>query len=352
MQSKIISIGTAVPTYESSQSHILEFMKKAYGDKPASRKLNALFRTSGIKKRYSVVHDFNNSEPAVFFKNHDSPPNVEKRMQKFNSEAIGLALASIGKAFENLDISPQDVTHLITVTCTGLSSPGLNAEIINKLDIPNDIYNSSVNFMGCGAAFHALKQADFIARSEKGAKVLVVCVELCTLHFQTKQTTDHLLSNTIFGDGAAAAIVSSDSYHKKGLCINGFYSVLLSKGEHLMGWHIRPTGFEMTLKTEVPKFIGEEINDAISKAYNHYHIKSSDVIKWAVHPGGKKILDEMSQALVLNGELQASYNILQDFGNMSSATILYVIKSINDEKVLAVGFGPGLTTETALFTYA
>jgi predicted naringenin-chalcone synthase len=220
-----------------------------------------------------------------------------------------------------------------------------------------------VNFVGCNAAFQALKIADMIIHSEKDAKVLVVCVELCTLHFQPKESSDNLLSNTLFGDGAAAAVVTSESYAAQsrhdGLTMMGFYSLLLGKGKYLMGWNVTPLAFEMTLDAGVSDFIGEEIEDILVKAGNKLGFRAENIDRWAVHPGGKKILERIERRLGLDdGELRCSYEILGRYGNMSSPTILFVMNEVmkgglrQDEKVFALGFGPGLSVETALFAHA
>jgi predicted naringenin-chalcone synthase len=362
--SKIISIGTAVPKYSSDQSTILDFMHAAYNNETASRKLNILFHHSGIKTRYSVVSDFDTkkSENHLFIRNQPIP-DVEQRLKIFKKQAILLALEAIQNTLKKLNTTIAELkpTHLIAVTCTGLYAPGIDLEIIEQLELPNDIFHASINFMGCNAAFPALKIADTFAQSDENAKVLIVCVELCTLHFQPKDDNDNLLSNTIFGDGAAAVIVVPDAnteFNKGGMTINGFYSQVLSKGKDLMGWNITPVNFEMILDARVPEFIGNEIGNLILKAGEKLHIKPATIDKWAIHPGGKKILDTIKQQLHLTDiDLQYSYKVLAEYGNMSSPTILFVLNEIMqsehnlDERVFSIGFGPGLSIETAAFTY-
>jgi predicted naringenin-chalcone synthase len=192
---------------------------------------------------------------------------------------------------------------------------------------------------------------------------MIVCVELCTLHFQPKNDHDNLLSNTIFGDGAAAVIIISDTRaklnHQDGMTINGFYSVLLSKGKDLMSWDITPLNFEMVLDARVPEFIGDEVNEIILKAGQKLGILPDKIDRWAIHPGGKKILDILKKKLQLSDkDLQYSYKVLAEYGNMSSPTILFVLNEIMkagnkaNETIFSIGFGPGLNIETALFTYA
>jgi predicted naringenin-chalcone synthase len=340
-------------------------MHAAYNNETASRKLNVLFNHSGIDERYSVIPDFDKSRNEhVFFNGIPTAANVENRLNVFKERALPLALDAINNAFSKLNTNVQQhgVTHLITVTCTGLSAPGLDAEIIERLGLPTDIYRMGVNFLGCNAAFHALKIADMICKTDTNAKVLIVCVELCTLHFQPKDNHDNLLSNTIFGDGAAAIIIlpdaSAEEKRKKGFTIGGFYSLLLNKGKDLMGWNVTPVNFEMILDAKIPEFIGSEVKEILEKAAKKYDIKSESIDNWAVHPGGKKILDTIAKQLLFSkDELRSSYNVLNEYGNMSSPTILFVLNELMErteksgENIFAIGFGPGLSIETAFLKY-
>jgi predicted naringenin-chalcone synthase len=364
--SKIISIGTAVPEFGTQQSTILHFMQSAYNDDTASRKLNVLFHQSNINTRYSVVPDFDNTQPAQnFFTGNQIVPGIEERLSMFKERAIILAIAAIHNSLKELKTTLDEfnVTHLITVSCTGIFAPGIDAVLIEQLNLPNDIFHTSFNFLGCNAAFHALKLGDMIAKTDENAKVLIVCVELCTLHFQPKNNHDNLLSNTIFGDGAAAVVMISDTAAKQkpqpGLTINGFYSLLLNKGKDLMGWNITPVNFEMILDARVPDFIGKEVNDIVLKVGRKLAISPSAIDKWAIHPGGKKILNTIKKQLNLDDDdLKYSNKVLSEYGNMSSPTILFVLYEIMKadhrpgETIFSIGFGPGLSIETAVYTYA
>jgi len=363
--STIISIGTAVPQYSAKQSTILEFMKTVYNDDTASRKLNILFHNSGINTRYSVVPDFGNNQSENNLFNVTQPvPDVQKRLNVFKENAASLAISAMQNALQKLDTTISDfkITHLITVTCTGIYAPGLGAALIEQLDLPDDIFHTAINFMGCNAAFPALNLADMITKTDENAKVLIVCVELCTLHFKAVDNNDNLLANTIFGDGCAAVVVVSDAAAKKnhqpGLSIKGFYSLLLYKGKSLMGWNITPENFEMVLDTGIPEFIGNEVNEIVMKASEKLNIDPSAIDKWAIHPGGKKILDSIKkQTQLSDSDMQYSYKVLSDYGNMSSPTILFVLNEImqaehaEGETIFLIGFGPGLSIETALLTY-
>lgn len=361
---KILSIGTAVPKHRTKQAAILEFMHSAYDNEVASRKLSVLFNNSGIDERYSVIPDFDKSrDEHIFFNGTPSNATVENRIDVFKERAIPLALEAIDTVFKKLNTTIEEfgVTHLITVTCTGLSAPGIDAELMTRLHLRDDIYRTSVNFLGCNAAFHALKIADMICKTDHKAKVLVVCVELCTLHFQPKNNHDNLLSNTIFGDGAAAVVLTSnkagDKNELKGLTIEGFYSLLLNKGKKLMGWNITPVNFEMILDAKIPEFIGSEVESIVTRASAKFNISPADINNWAIHPGGKKIVDTIQKKLNLtNEDVSASNKILNEYGNMSSPTILFVLNELmengsNGSVIFSIGFGPGLSIETALMRY-
>lgn len=363
--STIISIGTAVPQYCAKQSALLEYMKTAYNNDTASRKLNILFHNSGIQTRYSVLPDFGNNQTENRFFNVNQPvPDITQRLTAFKENAASLAIAAMKGAFQKLNTSIADfkITHLITVTCTGIYAPGLGAELIEQLDLPNDIFHTAINYMGCNAAFPALNIADMITKTDENAKVLIVCVELCTLHFQAVDNNDNLLANTIFGDGAAAVVVVSDRAAKEnrqsGLFLNGFYSLLLNRGKSLMGWNITPVNFEMVLDTGIPEFIGNEVNEIVIKAGENFRIDPTFIDKWAIHPGGKKILDTIKKQMQLSdADMQYSNKVLSDYGNLSSPTILFVLNEImqakhaDGETIFSIGFGPGLSIETALLTY-
>jgi predicted naringenin-chalcone synthase len=362
--SRIISIGTASPPYSVDQNTILDYMQHAYDNETASRKLNALFHSSGIYKRYSAVPDFDGRHhPDNFFSR--PIPEIEKRLGKFKETAVELAIQAVSNALEKLhtDIVTMEFSHLITVTCTGILAPGIDSMLMEKLELPNDIFHTSLNFLGCNAAFPSMKIADAIARTEANARILVVCVELCTLHFQPKDNTDNLLSNTIFGDGAAAYIVVNDEYARlnnlRGLNMKGHYASLLHDGKDLMGWNITPVNFEMILSPKIPDFIGDNMLELMPKIWRNLQLLPEKIDYWAVHPGGRKILDIFKKKMNLGDEKMVySYRILNDFGNMSSATILFVISEIlkNNLKqgdiVFSMGFGPGISIDTSWFTYA
>ena len=354
--SKIISIGTATPSFRHKQSDILRFMQLVYAMDPTeNRKLKFLYHQSGIDFRYSVIPDYSRESFDWKFypqtENIEPFPSLEKRMEWFRKYAPALSVAAIRDCLKT--ISEKEITHLITVSCTGMSAPGLELQVMELLDLPKNIFRSSVNFMGCYAAIHALKIADAICEKNPDAKVMIVCTELCTLHFQKTTSADSIASSLLFGDGSAAMLVVADQDNRKGLKIESFYSEVISKGKQDMCWELSSSGFLMTLSGYIPDLIEEDFAPLVDRALERSTVKKDEIKHWCIHPGGRRILDAIHRSLKLkNGELDPCYAVLKNFGNMSSATILFVLKELmqnslhTDEKIFTAAFGPGLTMET------
>lgn len=354
--SKIISIGTAVPAFCHRQMDILRFMQTVYALNEADkRKLRFLYHQSGISQRYSVIADYSKTIDEWKFypqtENLEPFPSLEHRMTVYNRQAPALSVNAIRNCLHSEHASGH-ITHLITVSCTGMSAPGLDLQIVELMDLKKDIFRTSVNFMGCYAAIHALKIADAICTANKNAQVLIVCTELCTLHFQKEPTADNITSSLLFGDGSAAVLLTADTHDKKGLHLDNFHSEVMPKGKTDMAWELSSHGFLMTLSGYVPELIEEDFNSIVEHALSKEKISKEEVSHWCIHPGGKKILEAIHKSLQFtNGQLKASYKVLDEFGNLSSASILFVLKEMLQEKntikkLFGAAFGPGLTIET------
>ncbi|MFN5133868.1 MAG: type III polyketide synthase [Chitinophagaceae bacterium] len=358
--SKIISIGTATPAHKHNQKDILQFMQQVYAlDATENRKLKFMYNLSGIDKRYSVVPDYSHAMPEWKFYPHSENlepfPNLETRMQWYDKYAGLLSVDAIRNCVED-KIHTNEITHLITVSCTGMSAPGLDLQVMELLDLPKHIYRTSINFMGCYAAIHGLKMADAICKTETNAKVMIVCTELCTLHFQKVPTPDNIASTLLFADGSAAALVTHDSFEQKGLKLQSFYSEVVPKGKRDMAWELSSTGFLMTLSGYIPDLIEEDFEPLVNRALQHAGVQKEEIDQWCIHPGGKRIVDAIQKSLQLPASLfQKSYDVLKQFGNMSSPTILFVLKELMNEEnkgqTFGAAFGPGLTMETFTAIY-
>jgi predicted naringenin-chalcone synthase len=361
---KIISISTAVPQYRHEQKNILSFMQNVFAmNETEKRKLKFLYQQSSINTRYSVLEDYGLQAGEWSFypatENLEPFPNLELRMKWYNETAAPLSVKAVESCIEK-KISKEEITHLMTVSCTGMSAPGLDLQVIELMGLRENIFRTSINFMGCYAAIHALKLADAFTKQDKKAKVLIACTELCTLHFQKDNNVNNIMSSLLFGDGAAAVLVANDDDQLEGLRIKDFYSEVSFKGKKDMSWELSSSGFLMTLSGYVADLIEEDFDKLVLHALQHAGVDKNDISHWCIHPGGKKILTSIQKSINVSEEaLQHSYKVLRDYGNMSSPTILFVLKEIMEElqskekskaNIFGAAFGPGLTMETFILS--
>jgi predicted naringenin-chalcone synthase len=351
-------IGTAVPQTSYTQEFALQFLSDLQGaDERVRRFLRRIYQGTAIEKRHTVIDDYG-KDPSefTFFPPHPSlkpEPTTSQRNDRFVREADRLSLAAAGDLFAGLPgVDPGGITHLITVSCTGFSAPGFDLHLVKTLPLRPTVHRFHLGFMGCYAAFPALKLAQAICRAEPDARVLIVNVELCTLHFQQRLDPDTIVANALFSDGASAALVSAHPEDSGGgrLLLHRFAACCLAGSEEAMAWTIGDTGFQMRLSAYVPRLIQENIRPAMDDLFRQAGIRREQIKLWAIHPGGKAILEKIEQALGISHErLQASYGILREFGNMSSATIMFVLRRILESaetgRIFAAAFGPGLTIE-------
>jgi predicted naringenin-chalcone synthase len=250
---------------------------------------------------------------------------------------------------DQLALSEQEravITHVLVTCCTGLYAPGLDFEIVEHLGLSPQVERTVVAFMGCYAAINALKLARHIVRSEPKANVLMLNLELCTLHFQETQELDQVLSFLVFADGAAASLITG---REKGFALDSFKAVMIPETRGLITWKIGGLGFDMLLSGQVPAELGRALHGGELMA------ERDEIDLWAVHPGGRSVLDAVEAALELPPKaLAASREVLSRFGNMSSATVMFVLQRIMEQarsgqRGCAMSFGPGLTAETMRF---
>ena len=368
MSSYLCAIGTANPPHRIPQLQIADFMANALElDERGTRRLRALYRVSGIGHRYSVLPDYSRVNGEFeFFPNTpglEPFPSVGQRMAEYRRYALPLSVEAVRACLSQLpEVDYASITHLITVSCTGMYAPGLDIELVGALGLSGHVQRTCVNFMGCYAAVNGLKLADAFCRSTPGARVLVVCTELCTLHFQKSQEDDHLVSNALFGDGAAAVLVQGEpSPSQPSLALTAFHCGLEPDGHADMAWHINDFGFEMTLSSYVPRMIEQGIGQLTQRLLADLPVQLEDIQAFAIHPGGRKILESIEQALGLTThDNRYAYQVLREYGNMSSATVLFVLRDLlagftaadAGAPVLSFAFGPGLTLEAMLLTVA
>ncbi len=278
-------------------------------------------------------------------------PSTAARMRRYEADAPALAFKALERL--GLDEMAGEVTHLILTTCTGFSAPGLDIEIVERFGLAPSVERTSIGFMGCYAAVNALKLARHIVRSEPKAKVLLVSLELCSLHLQETEELEQSLTFMIFGDGCAAALVSAEP---EGLLLDGFHVELDLAAREQITWKVRDLGFDMVLSGQVPAAVGRAVRQGRERILGG--LEAHEIDLWAVHPGGRSVLDAVEEGLALpQGALAPSREVLAAFGNMSSATVLFVLETImrgptRGLRGCGMAFGPGLSAETFTFSGA
>ncbi|MCW4385140.1 type III polyketide synthase [Salinibacterium sp. SYSU T00001] len=354
----IIALDTLVPDTVLQQDVVRDVFAAQPGlGRLAQRLVPATFDNAAIETRHSAIAEMSweaKSEDPLFFDSESGRllvPSTKQRNDIYAEQAGRLYIEVARKATEGID--RDRITHVITVSCTGFFAPGPEYLIARELKLRPGVQRFHLGFMGCYASMPALKLAKQLVDADPGAVVLVVSVELCTLHVRTSDDPDQIVAASLFSDGAAAAVVASEPV-SGGCSLDAFESVVTPVGEADMAWTIGDEGFEMVLSSYVPKIIGEYIEGALQPLFAR--ASASDIQHWAIHPGGRSILDRVQETLHLSEQqLVPSRDTLRDYGNMSSATVLFVLKHIlaeaqPGERVCAMAFGPGLTVESGLFS--
>ena len=358
----LIDISTASPPYKVTQQKAAsELKKRMAGTNAVGRLIDMAAAHSGINERFIVIPDAEESSDEKFFSSGSGyfSPDTKMRMDKYEHWSKELAKNAVKGLMEKTQFKAGDLNKLITISCTGFFAPGLDYYLINEFNFPLNIKRTNIGFMGCAASIIGFNNALEYLKSEKESNTIVVSLELCSIHLQTEPTRDNILANMIFADGCAAALFSnSDKYESDSKLIPVFTkSLLFEKSEKYMGWKIGNFGFEMMLSSELPKIILNEAVPSLIKILEKEDIDYKKIKYWALHPGGRAILDSLQNGLNLSDEqMSASREVLKNYGNMSSVSILFVLKELIDnhnmesgEICCAAAFGPGLTMEVAIF---
>ena len=360
MAFELLGVGTATPDHFIDQQDAAGLASTLTGPPDDRRSLAALYRRTGVKTRRSVLLDGStNGQPAnqTFYQaatsTCDGGPSTAVRMERYEAEASELALEAAQKAVADSGVSVDELTHLVTVSCSGFRAPGVDIDLITRLGLNRQIARTHVGFMGCHGALNGLRVGRALAESEPSARVLMCAVELCSLHQQYGQVSDQIVANALFADGAAAIVGQATTLSPEWrLSLSG--SAIIPDTTDLMRWQIRDNGFEMGLSPQVPDVIRAELRQWISSWLSQRKLKIEDIRGWAVHPGGPKVLRSCSGALALEEQqLQASWDVFAEYGNMSSPTVLFIMDRLRKAggklPCVALAFGPGLAIEAALF---
>jgi predicted naringenin-chalcone synthase len=363
----ILGIGTAVPPHLLDQKETARRLAAALEKhKEASRWVRLVFRQMGVESRYTCEPNLLEAPERCRY-TAETPieriPATTERMEIFRREAVPLALAAAGSALKDSGIEAGQITHLITVSCTGMFLPGLDVMVAERLDLGKQVVRVPLTFLGCAAGLTAIRMAKNIAEQDRNAKVLIVCVELCTLHIQPTVDKEDLFAAAFFGDGAGACVVGAveggRTAHFFGL--GPARAAILPGTSDDMVWNIGEHGFRLRLSPRIPERIGSMVPPEIQRFWPDYEETAPGF--WVIHPGGRGIIDALQNVLRLTDEdTRASREVLRKFGNMSSATILFVLDEMRKELAerkhngaqcdgLALAFGPGMQAEMLRMTY-
>lgn len=358
MTARILSIGTALPDTRVDQSTLRDLFAAQPGfDRKAQRLVGAAFDAAAIDTRHVVLPQLaGGSGGGLGVRDGDTllMPPTGARNDEYRRTAPALFAGAAREALRGSGLTAEAVTHVVTVSCTGMFAPGPDYHLVRDLGLRPSSERYHLGFIGCAAAIPALRLAARIVAADDDAVVLVACAELCSLHWQTSSDPDQIVAASVFADGAAAAVVASAAAGRPGLDLDGFATHLTDDGERDMAWTVGDSGFEMTLTPEVPRIVGREIAGIAADVLGDL----AEIDAWAVHPGGRSILDRVEKALEMDAEaLAPSREVLRAHGNMSSATLLFILRDLladaaraDGDRIAALAFGPGLTVEAARLT--
>ncbi|KLU09296.1 type III polyketide synthase [Kocuria sp. SM24M-10] len=369
MTPALLSLGTALPPHVLEQTDAQDLYQAQPGtDRLNARLLRTVFGASGVARRHTVLselvdHDAREDSPYITGDGRFRAPLTGARNRTYMEEAPGLFAAAARDALARCPaVDPTSITDVVTVSCTGFFAPGPDYHLVRDLGLNPATRRSHIGFMGCHGGLIGLRQAAAIATADPDAVVLLVAVELCTLHLRPARDADAIRGAALFADGAAAALIGSrvpDGCAPL-LQLDRFRTLVIPDGEQAMAWTIGDSGFEMILGAAVPQVLEDNIHAALESLLEGPGgaVDRASITDWALHPGGRGILDKLEHTLDLAPEaLRESRDVLATRGNMSSVTVLHVLRQVIDEAppgedrtVCALAFGPGLTVESALFT--
>lgn len=362
----IQGLATAVPKHSIDQDSAAAAAVRLCGlTEKQSRLLPALYRHAGVRRRHSVVLAGTaaaNGDPSgqSFYQSVEAGgalgPSTAERMRVYAECATPLAAEACRRALGAAEMDANEITHLVTVSCSGFSAPGVDVRLVRELGLTDRVARVHVGFMGCHGALNGLRVARAFIDADPNANVLVSAVELCSLHHQYGWNPDQIVANALFADGAAAAVCVGEGRQPDGSsCLHGLTSgsTIVPETDDLMSWRIGDHGFEMGLSPKVPDTIRSTLRNWLAGWLAGQGLDIDRIGRWAIHPGGPRILQACAEALELDSEaIATSKSVLADYGNMSSPTILFIVERLVRQSApgpwVLLAFGPGLTIEAAL----
>ncbi|MBI3411175.1 MAG: type III polyketide synthase [Planctomycetes bacterium] len=366
MPVNILGIGTAVPRHRISQQEAAQAAVLLARCTPEQGNVvAALYRHTEIAGRHMVIGrdvlgDVLNGtckSGSRFVPDgpDDSGPNTADRMRIYEREALPMALEASTRALEESECVAAEITHLVTVSCTGFAAPGFDVGLIKQLQLPPTVERTHIGFMGCHGALNGLRLARAFIEADSRARVLLCATELCSIHYHYSWNPKRMVGNALFADGAAALVAASEKDDDgSNWRIEANASCLFPNCENALTWSIGNRGFDMTLSTRVPSLIAAYLRSWVVRWLAECGLTMDAIGSWAIHPGGPRILTTVEESLGLSiGSTSASREVFAQFGNMSSPTVLFIVDRLRKlgapRPCVALGFGPGMTVEGALF---
>lgn len=372
MSMSIAGMATANPPDLLTQEDALELAQQVFAGEEQARTLKVLYRRSGIHTRRTVVGtnlvrewlglprpDEISSE---LLASQQDPglativgqgATTRERMEIYIREAPPLAARAAAAALVKAETLPHEITHLITVSCSGLMSPGLDIELIGRLGLKRSTERTHIGYMACHGSLNGLRVARAFAMQDVNARVLICAVEICSLHYYSQWDPSRFMANVIFGDGAAA-LVGRASYDETEWRHIASGSCLMPNSLDVLQHNVADHGFEVVLSARLPDLIGQHLRPWLEGWLREHDLALAKIGSWAIHPGGPRVISAVQESLGLSSDVTAvSRQVLGEFGNMSSATILFILERLRREDAprpcVSLAFGPGLTAEVALF---
>jgi prepilin-type processing-associated H-X9-DG protein len=361
----ILGQGTAVPAASANQAVALEIARKMCCKTPEQETwLPAVYGGSGIERRHlafdqalvdDLLHGTTHTRSIFLPKGtpEDRGPTTAQRMAHYAEQAGALALRASRQALERSGLSPGDITHLVTVSCTGFRAPGVDVELIKGLGLPATTQRTHLGFMGCHGALNGLRVARALTGSDPAARVLLSATELCVIHYHYNWDPQKMIANALFADGSAALVGAAEATADAWRVVAS-EACLFPDSEDAMTWSVGNHGFAMTLSKRVPGLIAAHLRPWMEKWLAGQGVALRDVASWAIHPGGPRILEAAEEALGLPREAtRVAREVFAAHGNMSSPTVLFIVDELCRRQAprpcVALAFGPGLAAEATLF---
>ncbi len=349
---QIIGTGTAVPPYRVDQAQAQAYAQEHFRSKlPAVERMGTVFKHAAIETRYFVV------PPDWWFRKQHS---LQERNEIYLREATLLAQAALTQALDAARLAPEQIDHLIVVSSTGIATPSLDAWLINRMGLRSDIRRTPIWGLGCAGGVAGLARAAELTRAYPNSVTALVAVETCGLTFQFDDASKkNFIATSLFGDGAAAAVLTETPRPEQGIDILDSQSTLWPDSLRVMGWDVVEGGLAVVFGAEIPAYVAERFRPEVDRFLAKQGLEVRHIQHFVFHPGGAKVIHAYDQALDLtNGHLDPSREILRHYGNMSSPTVLfvldYVVKQIGSrpgDYGLLAALGPGFSAEQVLVKF-